>query len=96
MYSPKGDGAISIIVSITTIFLSLCSRHAIMATALSPVTSGTRPISTKRYALPPPIVTPFETFQLSVLCFKHSLANFSPHAWISIADWHEQEWHEHI
>lgn len=94
MYSPKGDGAISIFV--TTIFLSLCSRPANMAASLSPVTTGTRPISTKRYALPPPIVKSYETFQLSALCFKYSLDNFSPHALISIADWHEQEWHEHI
>lgn len=60
-----------------------------MATSLSPVRTGTRPISTKRYALPPPIVKPFETFQLSVVCFENQISIFSPH-------WHKQEWQEYI
>lgn len=60
-----------------------------MAASLSPVLTGTRPISTKRYALPPPIVKPFETFQLSVFCVENQLAIFSPH-------WHKQKWHEYI
>lgn len=81
MYSPKGDGAISIIVSITNIILSLCSRPANMDASLSPVTTGTRPLSTKRYALPPPIVKPFQSFQLSALCFHYGLApHFDKHS----------------